>query len=657
MNMTITTADEFRLPKQRGERIRLPRHPQSPDPSDPEAIRSWLEDTQGPLAIDMFSGAGGLSLGLEEAGFHVVAAADSDAVAMETHAANIQGLTWVGDLSNPNNFLAQLKEWGIDRVDLLAGGPPCQPFSRAGTSKIGHLVRMGVRDPHDQRADLWKSFFEVIDQLKPRAVLFENVPDFATAQGGALLIALVDELRARDYDHHVRILEAWRYGVPQHRSRLFAVGVSSGLHFEWPEGDEKRPTLWDAIGDLPLVEANTRAEVQEYAGHPETELGRRMRRDLPNGEAAKVRDHITRAVREDDAAIYRLMEQGASYLDVPEDLRRYRSDIFNDKYHRLSCDELSRTITAHIAKDGYWYIHPRQDRTLSIREAARIQTFPDRFRFAGHPSSRYRQIGNAVPPMLASAIGSAVLDALRSESSDEQCPNQPSPYASGFREHLMDWFRDHRRSFAWRERELKPWQVLMLEMCLHRTRAEQVDRIADKLITFGATPAEFLANIESLEPELDTLGLWWRVDNLVSAATHIRDELNGEVPDGRQALMAIPGVGDYIASAVLCFAFGRPSVLMDTNTRRIARRVLEEDDRCPDWRLRLHLNELAGRDSSDIEWNQALLDLGSLVCRARTPECGGCPVQKYCRMGSSGNHVRLHREIDDDDFANRPGLT
>ena len=585
------------------------------------------------MAIDMFSGAGGLSLGLEEAGFQVIAAADSDAVAMETHAANIRGLTWVGDLSNPDDFLAQLREWGIDRVDLLAGGPPCQPFSRAGTSKIGHLVRMGVRDSHDQRADLWKSFFGVIDHLKPRAVLFENVPDFATAQGGALLIALVDELRARDFDSHVRILEAWRYGVPQHRSRLFVVGVSSGLHFEWPEGDEERPTLWDAIGDLPLVEANTRDEVQEYAGNPEAELGKTLRQGLTDGEEKRVRDHITRSVREDDAEIYRLMEQGTSYLDVPEDLRRYRADIFNDKYYRLSCDGLSRTITAHIAKDGYWYIHPKQDRTLSIREAARIQTFPDRFRLAGYPSSRYRQIGNAVPPMLASAIGTAVLDTLALETSGGGSLNHAAPGAAGFRENLVDWFNAKKRSFVWRERELNPWQVLMLEMCLHRTRAEQVERIAGKLISFGSTPAEFLSNIELLKPELDTLGLWWRMDKLMSAATHIRDELNGEVPDGRQALMAVPGVGDYIASAVLCFAFGRPSVLMDTNTCRIARRVLGEDDRCPDWLVRLRLHEMAGRDGPDVEWNQALLDLGALACRARAPACKDCAVQSFCRTG------------------------
>ena len=332
------------------------------------------------------------------------------------------------------------------------------------------------------------------------------------------------------------------------------------------------------------------------------------------------------------------MRQGDGYLDVPEHLRRYRFDIFNDKYFRLSCDGLSRTITAHIAKDGYWYIHPRQDRTLSIREAARIQTFPDRFRFAGYPSSRYRQIGNAVPPMLASAIGSCVRDALQFGPSGGESSNPPDPCASGFRDDLLTWFDVKRRSFVWRERELNPWQVLMLEICLHRTRAEQVERVAEKLIMHGATPSEFLDNIEVLQPELDTLGLRWRVDNLMTAAAPIRDELKGRVPDSRRELIAIPGVGDYIASAVLCFAFGRPSVLMDTNTRRIARRVRGENARDPDWLLRLDLHTLAGRSGPDVEWNQALLDLGALVCRARAPACRECPVQKHCHMGRREAH-------------------
>ena len=633
MSTAITSAEEYRLPRQRSERIRLPRHPLSPDPSDHEAVSSWLAGRPGPWAIDLFSGAGGLSLGLEEAGFSVVAAADSDPVAMESHAANIPGLTWVGDLTNPDDLLSQLQEWGIDRVDLLAGGPPCQPFSRAGTAKIGHLVKMGVRQHHDERAGLWRSFFAVIDRLKPRAVLFENVPDFTRAQGGTLLIALADELRARGYDPHARVLDAWKYGVPQRRSRLFVVGVSSGVSFEWPGENVERPTLWDAIGDLPDVEASTRDEIQPYLVQPNSKLAQRLRQGLSDDESSLIRDHITRAVRADDAEIYQLMGEGDKYADVPERLRRYRCDIFNDKYFRLAYAELSRTITAHIAKDGYWYIHPRRDRTLSIREAARIQTFPDRFRFAGHPSNRYRQIGNAVPPALASAIGSCVGEALRSRFSGGEKSVGPGTSADGFRDDLLAWFRVNRREFLWRRADLNPWQVLMLEICLHRTRAEQVERIAEKLVSKGETPSSFLANIELLKPDLETLGLRWRVDNLIAAATYIRDELGEAVPDSRRDLMTIPDVGDYIASAMLCFAFGRPSVLIDTNTRRIAHRILGENSKSPDWRLRLLLHELAGNTGADMLWNQALLDLGALVCKARAPKCGECPVQKRCSFG------------------------
>ena len=221
MNSLSELKKGYRLPSKRGFRVTLGAHQASPAPNDPENIRRWLRGLPRPWAIDLFSGAGGLSLGLEQGGFSIVAAVDSDSVAIETHAANFPGLTWVGDLSNPAGFIKQLDQWGIESVDLLAGGPPCQPFSRAGTTKIGNLVNSGSRAAYDQRADLWQSFFAILDRLNPRAMLFENVPDFSRAQGGALLVSLVDELRNREYNVHVRELEAWRFGVPQHRSRLF----------------------------------------------------------------------------------------------------------------------------------------------------------------------------------------------------------------------------------------------------------------------------------------------------------------------------------------------------------------------------------------------------------------------------------------------------
>ena len=353
-------------------------------------------------------------------------------------------------------------------------------------------------------------------------------------------------------------------------------------------------------------------------------------------EARLIRDHVTRAVRPDDAEIYQLLKPGDTYLDVPEHLRRYRSDTFDDKYLRLSFDDLSRTITAHIAKDGYWYIHPREDRTLSIREAARIQTFPDRFRFAGHPSTRYQQIGNAVPPMLASAIAASVRIALEGKKTRERIGERHITYRSSFRDYLVGWFKRNRREFPWRRPDVNPWQTLLLEMCLHRTKAEQVARVADELLVFGQTPDSFLDNSEVLGPSLGSLGLHWRSANLVTAAAFVKDRLAGQVPDNWQELVAIPGVGDYIASAVLCFAFGRSSVLMDTNTQRIARRVLGEGLPQPNWRLRLSLRELAGPKGANVEWNQALLDLGALICTARAPKCGTCPVRAHCATGSAG---------------------
>ena len=623
----------YRATVRRGPRISLNPHRSSPDSNDKNCVREWLESRPRPWAIDLFCGAGGLSLGLEEAGFSVVAAADSDPIATETYAANIQGLTWTGDLSDPTEFLRHLDNWGIESVDVLAGGPPCQPFSTAGMSKIGDLVRRGSRCPRDERADLWRSFFAIVDRLKPGAMLFENVPNFAQAQGGALLIALVDELDSRGYGVHAKVLEAWRYRVPQHRSRLIVVGVAGDGSFAWPKPVGRRPTVRQAIGDLPVVQADVRDEVQVYQGRPTTVLARLLRKGLRGSEALLIRDHVTRSVRPDDAEIYRSLEPGDTYMDVPEHLRRYRSDIFSDKYLRLSFEDLSRTITAHIAKDGYWYIHPREDRTLSIREAARIQTFPDRFRFAGRPSSRYQQIGNAVPPLLASAIASSVKSALENMNADAGANGRHPASVDSFRDDLVRWLRHNKRDFPWRRRSLSPWQILLLEMCLHRTKAEQVARVADELLIRGKTPDSFLGNSKGLAPALASLGLHWRAENIVSAAEFVRDRLAGDVPDNWQELTAIPGVGDYIASAVLCFAFGRPSVLMDTNTVRIARRLLGSSDQ-PNWRLRLVLHELAGHKGADVQWNQALLDLGALVCTARAPKCDECPVRASCATGT-----------------------
>ena len=181
-------------------------------------------------------------------------------------------------------------------------------------------------------------------------------------------------------------------------------------------------------------------------------------------------------------------------------------------------------------------------------------------------------------------------------------------------------------------------------MCLHRTKADQVARVAPEILELGSTPEAFLSNARRLAPKIATLGLKWRSENLVGAAKFVKDNLNGVVPSRWQELRAIPGVGDYIASAVLCFGHRRSAVLMDTNTIRIARRVLGGSKDIPTWRLRLVLLDLAGNKGPDQEWNYGLLDLDALVCTARAPKCIDCPVRGHCSTGEKNGQQGEKRE-------------
>ena len=601
--------------------------PDSPNQEDLRSVQAWLKRTPKPWAVDLFSGAGGLSLGLKRAGFSIVAAADADRAALDTHRANFPSLTWLGDLSSPDAFLADLKNWGIHEIDLLAGGPPCQPFSNAGIPKIASLVRSGDRVSHDSRRDLWRSYFDFVDALAPRAVLLENVPDMARSQEGAVLVHFLQEMEARGYRTAVRVLESWRHGVPQHRKRLFIAGIKSNRAFGWPVPSECQSTLRDAIGDLPHAPPGQLHNAVEYRGRPTSPLGRMLRSGLQGDDVNVLWDHVTRFVRDDDAEAFSLMSEGQTYQDLPDRLRRYRGDIFSDKYVRLRWDGLSRSITAHLAKDGYWYIHPQENRTLSVREAARIQTFPDSFRFAGSMTSRFAQIGNAVPPLLGQAVGRSVLAALN-EPSDTRglCTD-----SSSFRSALISWHRHNKRDYPWRRRT-GPWQTFLAEICLHRTKADQVSAVFEDLLAIAPTAATLLTNQKRFRDASASLGLAWRTESLIDAAGILFNEHSGVPPNDWSALNSLPGVGDYVASAVLCFAYGHQAVLLDTNTLRVARRIVG-DPSLPKWEARVELYRRSTPLGPDADWNYALLDLGGTVCTARHPTCDRCPVSEMCVTG------------------------
>ncbi len=557
---------------------------------------------------------------------------------METHAANLPGLTWSGDLTDPHHFLQSLEVWGIQDVDLLAGGVPCQPFSRAGRPRIADLVERGVRGAHDPRAELWESFVSVARALRPKALLVENVPDLPRWNDGAVLIGFYESLRELGYTVEARILDGFRFGVPQHRQRLILLGFADGRRPLWPEPTDELVSLGEAIDDLPIVPRAQRAEELPYSkGAANNDFQREMRAGLAGEAAEVVWDHITRDVRPDDMEAFRLLEEGQTYIDLPQRLRRYRSDVFTDKYKRLARHELCRSITAHIAKDGYWYIHPDQHRTLSIREAARVQTFPDDFRFAGTQTHRYRQIGNAVPVRLGRVVGESVREALA-------MPAGSAVPGEDFRSSLLAWHGERPSARPWRTAS-DPWRVLIGELALRRAPEDLVVAMYRRLVSVASSPRKVAKDPVAAEEALRAIGLRSAAASIVKIAVSLCEDFGGKVPEDSLDLRSLPGVGDSLAETVRCFGFGRRAVLVDTSTTRVCTRVRGREIRAR-FQLRLDLYGLAGSAGPDAAFNRALLDLGELVCRPSSPLCRECPVFASC-VFAAGKGAQKNEESEE----------
>jgi DNA (cytosine-5)-methyltransferase 1 len=618
----------------RGPFVRLPTHPETcTDEETFLAYAARLHAEDVPLAADLFSGGGGLSLGLEAAGYRVVLGADHDPEAVETHRDHFGGLTLDWDLGDTGN-VARIAGLVADaRVELLAGGPPCQPFSKAGRSKIRHRVRHGLRDPKDERRDLWRSFLEIIKIASPPAVVMENVPDMALDREMFILRTMVHELEDLGYAVEERVVDTWRYGVPQFRQRLILVALRDGTVFRWPEETPDKTTVWNAIGDLPEVDGGWRppggADGWAAYGGPVTGFQRRMREGVADADAAKVFDHITRPVRDDDAQAFQLMDATTRYSDLPKEMRRYRHDIFDDKYKRLDEDGLSRTITAHIAKDGYWYIHPRQNRTLTVREAARLQTFPDWFRFAGPPSAAFRQIGNAVPPMVAEPLGRAVRASLAARE-----PGGPSTQEiAGL---LAGWFGSRKRLVVPWLRAQTRWQVVCAEVLLDRLPGSEV-RSLWPLLARWLSPADTLA----AERELREIAGWvdrkGRAERILELASRLSGS-QGQLDDD-EAIRRISGVTEAVADlAVLAVPVGTEDeseepVLAGRGVLRVVARYAGEQvdrrNRLTDGRLATA--RMVGDGSNARDAHLALIELAASICRPAEPLCVECPLAVTCR--------------------------
>ena len=397
--------------------------------------------SEAPTVVDLFCGAGGLSEGFGRAGFQIKLALDSDPVALKTYWLNHPYVPEDSVLCREIQTLepGELKRLsGRRTIDVLVGAPPCQGFSQAGFRSKKTLLRYRIAT--DERNYLFEYMLGAALELKPWLFLMENVPGMKSAKlGGSSFMenaAAILESKG-GYLTTIWKLNAAAFGVPQERVRYFLVAARGKRLPAFPEADYQASqqevpldalppvTLDEAIFDLPERDADTGAAVVRWTSDRAT-ADKRSRRYLSKfrilGGAKLLCNHTVRYHNPRDLELYGLLRPGEDSVHVLErhhraDLMRYRSDIFDDKYARLTGRTPCKTIVAHLAKDGNGYVHPTQPRSITAREAARVQSFHDRYIFCGTPSDQWRQLGNAVPPVLSEAIARTFKRLLESQDS------------------------------------------------------------------------------------------------------------------------------------------------------------------------------------------------------------------------------------------------
>jgi DNA (cytosine-5)-methyltransferase 1 len=372
--------------------------------------------------IDLFAGCGGLSLGIEQAGFTTVFFNEIMPVYASTYLKNRdipEGHYYIGDINELNKHLDDYRHiWENQKggVDLVCGGPPCQGFSMANRQRV-------IDDP---RNNLYKAYLTFLRAVRPKFFIMENVKGMAQR-----IEEIKDNFReymGREYAFDYRVLRAQDFGVPQNRERLIFIGNRVGVNpadiFAKIESRKRKSfVLRDALEGLPHLESRpekNKGELEDIRyglterdfEYPQTEFYRFL-----NGDRVitKLYNHKNRYNNPRDIEIFRRLPQGANSLhESIADIMPYsrRNDIFKDKYFKLKEDEVCKTITSHMKFDCNMYIHPWEARGLSPREAARIQTFPDDYIICGAQNSWYAQVGNAVPVKLAEAIGASIMEFL-----------------------------------------------------------------------------------------------------------------------------------------------------------------------------------------------------------------------------------------------------
>ena len=373
---------------------------------------SGFRNMSQPLyAVELFSGAGGLSVGLERAGFKVAMANEIDKDFAMSFSLNHPGSVMLNEDIHGINFKQELAKINISKVSLVSGGPPCQGFSTVGS-----------KNEKDARNSLFYEYLRAVAELSPNYVIFENVSGFKKMYKGEAYSTLLAELKNLGYITMSAILEASSFGLPQKRQRTIVIGWQIGLpavSLPTPTFadevnlfcDKKKLSLMAAISDLPVLGANQSAT--RYESEPQNEYQALLR-----GDCQDLTEHNSAKYGSKMREILSLIPPGGSVNDLPARLRP--KSYFGNTYARLVPDVPSPTITRNFGTpSSSRCVHPFQNRALSTREGARLQGFPDSYKFFGSKTSKNLQIGNAVPPILGEVIAREIMESATAINDSE----------------------------------------------------------------------------------------------------------------------------------------------------------------------------------------------------------------------------------------------
>jgi DNA (cytosine-5)-methyltransferase 1 len=349
------------------------------------------------IGIDLFAGAGGMSLGARQSGVEIKLCVENDPHALATYSHNQKDARIFSDdirKLSADDILSVRKHLNDELV--VFGGPPCQGFSTSNQR---------TRSSDNPNNWLFQEFIRVVKISQPEWVVFENVKGILETEGGIFLEHTITSLQELGYTISHQVLNAAEYGVPQARSRLFVVGNLHGTSYQFPKPIKRKVTVAEAISDLPKLSNGAYIDWADYASEPNSAYARKMRNNRktsPNHLVTRNAAHIIER--------YKHIPQGGNWEHIPKELMNNYADVsrcHTGIYRRLKADEPS-VVIGNFRKN--MLIHPWEHRSLSVREAARLQSFPDWFEFKGSIGFQQQQVGNAVPPLLAKAVFSKIVE-------------------------------------------------------------------------------------------------------------------------------------------------------------------------------------------------------------------------------------------------------